>query len=147
MNHIAGKYLFIFLALTALIFPAQSMAELSFQSTMPSSAGVNDILNNLPAPLTNFINSAKDISNSLNTEVGKYIGTSPIQIPNNLNQVNLNQINQLNVTQWLQNTAQNSSLSGIYSIAIKMVQAVGNLALWILGIVADLLRQVLSSIH
>ena len=142
MDYFVKKYLFIFSATAVLILPAQSMAEVSFQSTMPPPAGFNDILNNLPAPLTEFINSAKSISNSLNTELGKYVSTSPVQLPTNFNQVN-----QLNLTQWLQNALQNNSLSGIYSIAIKMVQVVGNMAIWILGIVTELIRQGLSLIN
>ncbi|HUX35701.1 MAG TPA: hypothetical protein VMV71_01550 [Candidatus Paceibacterota bacterium] len=146
MNSLIVKYSFIFLTVLVFIFPSSSMAEVSFQSTMSSPSGVNDIFNNLnlPAPLTDFINSTKDIGSSLNNEVGKYISTSPIKIPSNFS---ISQVNQLNLTQWLQNAAQNSSLSGIYSIVIKMVKAVGNLALWMLGIVTDLIRQGLSLIH
>jgi len=110
------------------------MAQISPQLNIPSSAGINDILKNLPAPISDLINNAKNISNSFNSGASN----APIQIP-----TNINQISQLNITSWLQN----GSFSGIYSAAIKILQLAGNLALWILGIVTDLIKQGLSLIH
>lgn len=132
-----GKNLIIFLLVAALLTPGLSNAEISFQS-QPSD-GTSGIFNNLPAPVSDLIKWGRDINTSLNNQIGKYINMSPIQSP-----VNLNQISQMNVTEWLQSTLQNSFLSGIYSMIVNVLQLVGNLAIWLLGVATDLIKQGLS---
>lgn len=131
------KNLFISLAAATLLAPGLSSAEISFQSQ--PSGGTSGIFNNLPAPVNDLIKWGRDINTSLNNQIGKYINITPIQSP-----VNLNQISQLNATEWLQSLLQNSFLSGIYSVVVKILQLVGNLVIWLLGIVTDLIKQGLS---
>lgn len=121
--------------LLAAIFlaPEFSKAEISFQP-LPA-AGINDVLNNLPGPINDFVKNAKDI----NTTVNSYIGTTPIKSPVSLDQINL--------TQWLQGALQNSLITSIYSTFIKIIYFIGNLAIWALGFVIDLIKQGLALIH
>ncbi len=140
MRLIIRKNLIIFFAAAALLVPGLSSAEISFQP--PSSGGTSGIFNNLPEPVNDLIKWAQDINSSLNSQIGKYINMAPMQGP-----VNLNQISQMNVTEWLNSLLQNSFLSGIYSVVVKILQLVGNLAIWALGVVTDLIRQGLALIR
>ncbi|GEM_PF-4742854 len=117
-----------------LLTPGLSSAAISFQP--PSSDGTSGIFNNLPAPVSDLIKWGQDINGTINSQIGKYVNVAPIQSP-----VNLNQISQMNVTKWLQSALQNSFLSGIYSMVVKILQLVGNLAIWAFGVAADLIKQ------
>ncbi len=139
MKLFAVKNLSMLMAAIFLLMPALSNAEISFQSAAPSQDSVNSFINNLPQPLGDFVKSAKDISSSLNTEIGKYVGTAPVKIPTD--------ISQLNASNWLQNLLQTGFLSGIYSAVIKIIQLAGNIIIWTLGFVTDLVKQGLSLIH
>ncbi len=140
MNPITKRDLIVFLTAAALLAPGLSGAAISLQST-PSNS-VSGIFNNLPAPVSDLIKNFQDLSNSINSQVGRYINIAPTQGP-----INLNQISQLNITGWLRGLLQNSFLSGIYSITVKVFQLVGNLAIWILGILTDLIKHGLSLLY
>ncbi len=144
MELFAAKNLSMLTAAIFLLTPALSNAEISFQPAAPSQDSVNSFINNLPQPLSDFVKSAKDISSSLNAEIGKYVGTAPVKIPTDITQLNLNQTDAAN---WLQNIFQTGFLSGIYSAVVKIIQLVGNVVVWGLGFAADLVKQGLSLIH
>ena len=137
MNLFAGKKIIILSVAVFLLAPELSSAEISFQS--PPSDGTSGIFNNLPAPVSDLIKFGQDISNSINGNIDKYINIAPMRSP-----VNLNQIGQINVTEWLNGFLQNSFLAGIYSVVIKIIQLVGNLAIWVLGLAIDLIKQGLA---
>lgn len=118
-----------------LAFHGSSLADIKFQTQSPEGLD----LQNLPPPITDFVNGFSEISNVINGKVGQYIKVSPIQGP-----INFNQINQLNLTQWLQNLSQIPVIGDIYPIIVKILQLVGNLIIWILGVAMDLIRQGLS---
>ncbi len=144
MKLFAAKNLWMLMAAIFLLAPALSNAEISFQPAAPSQDSVNSFINNLPQPLSDFVKSAKDISSSLNAEIGKYVGTAPVKIPTDITQLNLNQTDAAN---WLQNILQTGFLSGIYSAVVKIIQLVGSIVVWGLGFAADLVKQGLSLIH
>ncbi|MDP3948903.1 MAG: hypothetical protein Q8Q17_03065 [bacterium] len=111
--------------------PGLSIAEITFQtSQLPTPSG---ILNNLPQPLNDFIKSAKDISIAVGNQFGNYINTSAFQNPIN---VNLNQLKDIDVTQ-----------NGLYQLAVKLFTSIGNLFVWILNIVIEIIKQILSLFH
>ena len=125
------RNIFLFSLLAVLFIPGFSIAEITFQtSQLPTPSG---ILNNLPQPLNDFIKSAKDISIAAGNQFGNYINTSAFQNPIN---VNLNQLKDIDVTQ-----------SGLYQLAVKLFTSVGNLFVWILNIVIELIKQILSLVH
>lgn len=135
------KNIFLFLLITVLSMPVFSSAEITFQP--PSSEQVNStgIFNDLPQPLNDLIEKIKDIGGSFNSQFGKYINTSALQGPIN---VNLNQLKDVNVTQWLQDIFQNGSSNDLYHLVVKTLSLVGNFFVWILNIVIELINQALS---
>lgn len=139
------KHIFLFSLLAVLSAPGFSSAEITFQSS-PSSQSISPsgILDNLPQPISDFIKSVKDIGNMASDQFGKYINTSALQSPVN---INLNQLKDVNVTQWFQNISQNGFFGGLYQIVAKVLSLVGNLFVWILNIVTELIRQGLALLH
>ncbi len=137
--NIFRKNIFLFFSVTALLAPGFSSAEISFQSSQPPTTG--GILDNLPQPLNDFVKSAKDISDTVGNQLGKYINTSAFQGPVN---VNLNQLKDINITQWVQDISQSGPSNGFYQLAVKLFSSVGNLFVWILNIVIELIKQGLS---
>lgn len=123
----------------SVILPGMAIAEFSFQQAQNVSAG--GIMDNLPPQLKDAINGIKDISADINNRIGKYIGTSPLQSPIN---VNFNQLENINLTQRIQSIFQSGSSNDVYQLAVKIIQLVGNLILWILNIVIDLIKQALA---
>ena len=142
MKLFTAKNLSILAIAVFLLAPGLSNAEISFQPAAPSQDSVNSFINNLPQPLSDFVKSAKDISSSLNTQIGRYVGTAPVKIP-----TDITQLNQTDAVNWLQNILQTGFLSGIYSAVVKIIQLVGNIVVWALGFAADLVKQGLSLIH
>ncbi|MDO8664336.1 MAG: hypothetical protein Q7K44_02185 [Candidatus Liptonbacteria bacterium] len=133
------KNIFLFLLISALLMPAFSNADVKFQaSQLPTPSG---ILENLPQPLNDFIKSAKDIGITAGNQFGKYINTSVLQGPVN---VNLSQLKDINITQWFKDILQINSSNSIYQLAIKLLSSVGNLFISILNIIIDLIKQGLS---
>lgn len=124
--------------------PGFSSAEIIFQSSPSKSINPSGILDSLPQPITDFIKSAKDIGINAGNQFGKYINTSAMQSPIN---VNLNQIKDINITQWFTNIFQINSSNSIYQLVVKIFSAVGGLFIWILNIVIDLIKQLLSLVH
>lgn len=137
--NIFRKNIFLFFSVAVLLAPGFSNAEISFQSSqLPTPDG---ILNNLPQPLNDFVKSAKDISDTVGNQLGKYINTSAFQGPVN---VNLNRLKDVSVTQWVHDISQSSLSNGFYQLAVKLFSSIGNLFIWILNIVIELIKQVLS---
>ena len=120
------------LFIAALLAPGFSRAEISFQPS--PTTGFNGI--NLPSLFNEFINGAKNINNEINNQVGKYIGAAPAQNP-----VGLTKISQFDLTRFLRGILENSFLSGIYLILIKIVKSVGNFFVWILNAISELIKQ------
>ncbi len=136
------KYIYLFLLIAVLLMPEFSSAEISLQSSQLSTPSV--ILDNLPQPLNDFVKSARDIGGMASNQFGKYINTSAFQGPIN---VNLNQLKDINVTQWFRDIFQINSSNSIYQLAVKILSSIGNLFIWILNIVIDLIKQILSLVH
>ncbi|OGY99023.1 MAG: hypothetical protein A3B13_03425 [Candidatus Liptonbacteria bacterium RIFCSPLOWO2_01_FULL_45_15] len=128
---IKNIFLFSLLAVLLMLMPGFSNAEISFQQSQLSNP--SGILENLPQPLNDFVKSARDIGVTAGSQFGKYINTSAFQGPIN---VNLNQLKDIDVTQ-----------NGLYQLAVKLFTSVGNLFVWILNIVIDLIKQILSFVH
>ena len=127
------------------VLSAPGFSRADFQSS-PSSQSINisGILNNLPQPINDLIKGAKDIGNMASDQFGKYINGSTLQSPVN---INLNQLKDVNVTQWFQNIFQNGSSNELYQLVVKALSLVGNLFVWILNIVIELIRQGLALLH
>ncbi len=133
------KYIYLFSLIAVLLTPGFSNADITFQpAQLPNPSG---ILDNLPQPLNDFIKSARDIGITAGNEFGKYINTSALQSPIN---VNLNQLKDINITQWFRNIFQIDSSNSVYQLAVKILSSIGNLFIWILNIVIDLIRQGLA---
>ena len=136
------KYIYLFSLIAVLLTPGFSNADITFQpAQFPNPSG---ILDNLPQPLNDFIKSARDIGITAGNEFGKYINTSALQSPIN---VNLNQLKDINITQWFRNIFQIDSSNSVYQLAVKILSSIGNLFIWILNIVVDLIRQILSLVY
>ena len=143
--HRFKRNIFLFSLIAVLSAPGFSMAEITFQSS-PLSQSINPggILDNLPQPISDFIKNAGDIGNMASDQFGKYINGSTLQSPVN---INLNQLKDVNVTQWFQNISQNGSSNELYQLVVKVLSLVGNLFVWILNIVIELIRQGLALLH
>lgn len=133
---------FIFLSAGALLTPGLSAAALSLGTPSQFNSEITNIFENLPLPLHELIKDAENINSDVNVEIGKYSKTAPIQGP-----INLTQLNNFNLTQWLQNILHTGPLSTIYPIFIKIVNLAGNLAIWIFGLAVDLIKQGLALLH
>ncbi len=135
------KNIFLFSLIAVLSMPGFSNAEITFQPPSPEQVNPTEIFNNLPQPLSDLIEKIKDIGSGANDQFGKYINISALQNPIN---VNLNQLKDVNVTQWLQDIFQSGSSNGLYQLAVKALNLVGNFFVWILNIVIELINQALS---
>ncbi len=134
------KKILVIFTTVVLLIPTLSLAEISLQT--PQST-LN--LQSLPSPFSEFIGNLRDINNSFNTQISKYFSISPIQAP-----ISFEQISKLSPNQWIQNIQnmfQNTPLSGLYSIVVKIIQTVGNIVLWILETAIDLIKGGLSMLR
>ncbi|MBI4085109.1 MAG: hypothetical protein HY432_01200 [Candidatus Liptonbacteria bacterium] len=127
--------LFLLTALLGFSLPAQSRAEITFR---PSPT--EEILNNLPSPLSEFIDSAKNLSNAINSGFTKYGDVAPIGEAIDIGK----RINQFNLTDLLKNIFENSFITGAYPIFAKMIHFVGSFLAWILDITSQLIKKGLS---
>lgn len=130
------RKIFLLLVLTAVLFPPRlSLGTITFQNQ--SSGGINTEA--FSPQINEFINGLKDINGKINSKVGQYLNVSPAVSP-----INFNQINRLNIAQWLENIIQLPVIRDIYPLIAKILQLVGNLIIWILGLVTDLIKQGLA---
>jgi hypothetical protein len=124
-----GKIIiFSIIAATAVSFAGFAFAQTGPSWNLPNVQSPNDLLNNLPAPISDFINSAKQIGDNLYTK------------SQNLN------INSVNPTQWFDSI--NNWFIGVTGISLAgIIKGIGNLIVWVLSVALDLIKWLLSLIR
>jgi len=103
-------------------------AETTSNWNLPDLPNADNILNNLPAPVSDFVNSAKQIGDNL------YVKTQNL---------NVNSFNPTNIF----NGANNWFVGTTGVSLIGIIKGIGNLIVWVLTLVLNLINWGLSLIR